>query len=568
VLRGAAAAAFGLLPTLAAGPLPAQDACTGRTIREIRVTTQSLFGIEDEPFPPVVQRVANSLHWRTRPRMVARDLLFHAGDRCDPRRLEESERLLRNQGYIRLAAVTAVAAPGGETDIEVLTRDDWTIDGSLSFDPSRSGAALRRLRLGEDNLLGRGMRAAFRYRNVEREPGFEVEVIERHFLRGRRDATFVAGHSGVGPVAEQIITRSFETEFDRIAWREATRYRRDPFTLSAPGFLRVFQPVVTEGADLGIARRFGEPGRLRLVGLVLTGERRASEGVPRATRSADDSAAVALLSGRFAERRVLRANLLLGARALRFSRIAGADAVNALEDVREGIELGMVAGRSLGRPGRFQEDWFLAAELFAGGSIGARTRLFVRAKVEGRRLDDAAQWDGVIGSGEFLGYLILGTRSSAAFTAGGAGGWRTSTPFQLELAGPFGVRGYGSTGFPVGRRVVARGEHRYFAGTVLGAVDVGTAGFVDAGRGWAGGAAFGGNTGIIASVGAGLRFGFPSGSRRVYRLDVALPLRQGFGPELRLGFGQQFGITRDEADDVVRSRETISSATVFNFPRF
>ena len=61
---------------------------------------------------------------------------------------------------------------------------------------------------------------------------------------------------------------------------------------------------------------------------------------------------------------------------------------------------------------------------------------------------------------------------------------------------------------------------------------------------------------------------FPRGSRFTYRLDVAVPVRGARGFEIRTGFGQQFGVQRGEPEDVVRSREQVSSVTVFNFPRF
>ena len=64
------------------------------------------------------------------------------------------------------------------------------------------------------------------------------------------------------------------------------------------------------------------------------------------------------------------------------------------------------------------------------------------------------------------------------------------------------------------------------------------------------------------------RLAAPRGSRRTYRFDVAMPVTRGLGPQLTLAIGQQFGIFHGEPQDVVRSRETISSVTVFDFPRF
>ena len=112
-------------------------------------------------------------------------------------------------------------------------------------------------------------------------------------------------------------------------------------------------------------------------------------------------------------------------------------------------------------------------------------------------------------------------------------GWNTSTPFQLLMASPTAMRGFGLSGFPVGRRVVMQAEHRYYLGTILRAVDVGSAVFMDVGKGWAGDAAFGINTGTLVSAGIGVRTGFPAGSRFATRIDLAVPIQGPGGAELR-----------------------------------
>jgi hypothetical protein len=561
--RGVAVAALAAVVATAA-PAAAQQLCDGRPIREIRVTTTSLFATQ-ERLPGLMQRAANAVHWRTRPGTVARDLLFDPGEPCDPRRLEESERLLRTQGYLRSAEVAVRPAPGGQVDVDVLTQDDWTLDASVGYDPGHE-RPLRRLRLAEDNLFGRGVRAQARYQHAFREPGFDATVLDRHLLGRREDLTVVAGHSGVGPIGAVLLLRQFESEFDRIAWRVALAHREEPFPLRSSALGLVQQPVVGSGADLGVARRFGEPGRLVLVGLVLGTERQRVGGAALAERFADDSLAAALLAGRWTERRATRLHLILGARSLRFSEAVGLDAVHALEDVREGVEVGIVLARTVG--GGAQRDWFTAGEVFFGGWATPRTLLFLRGKLEGRRVSGRDTWEGVLATAQLVGYRRLAEAHVVAFELRGGGGWHTTTPYQILLAGPYGVRGSGRSELPVGRRVLARVEHRYFAGTLFGTADLGLAGFVDLGRGYAGDAVFATNTGTVAAAGGGLRLGLPSGSRRVWRLDLALPVRRGRGAELRLGFGQQFGVTRAEAADIGRSRETISSASVFNFPRY
>jgi hypothetical protein len=510
--------------------------------------------------------VGNHLHWQTREATVRRDLLFAVGDPCDPRRLSETERLLRARPYIRGALVVPIATGDGGVTILVQTRDEFSLEVRAAV---RSGgnAPVRRLVVTEDNVLGRGLHLQAYYNNYGRQPAFYLNGLDHHLTGRRIEADVVAGRSEVGPVGEETVRRAFSSDFDRLAWRESASYRKEPFALVSPALGTVLQPLVRIGADVGAAVRFGEPGALKILGAELTGERLLVESAPLAATPDLDPAAAAALDGRFEERRLIRLYALLGARRLAFRPHRGVDAVHAVEDTPEGAQAGIVLGRSVLGGGGLQHDWFTAAEFSSGSDIGGRTLAYTRVKVEGRYLTSAGRWDGVLANAEVLVYE-LGPSATTVFGFQAAGGWNMQTPFQLLLAGSNGIRGYGDPALPVGRRIVVHAERRYFLGGVFGVADVGAAAFVEAGRGWAGDAVFGQNTGLLGAFGGELRIAVPRGSRRTYRLGVAVPLNRGFGPELRLGVRQQFGIFNGEPDDVVRSRERISSVTVFDFPRF
>jgi hypothetical protein len=513
-----------------------------------------------------VRALVNAVHARTRPGIVRRELLFQPGDRCDPARLAETARVLRAQSFIRDVRITTQDAAAGPL-VFVRTRDEWSLHASLRVGMD-DGFPVRRLRLTEDNLFGRAVRAQVRYDLRRRRPGYDLDLTQHQFI-GRVEGQLIGGRSSVGPVFEQRLMRPFESEYDRTAWRESARFRKEPFELIHPAFGRVDQPVLASSADLGAAVRVGRPGGLLLLGAALSGDRVAAVDRPMAVRAADDSAAAAELAGRFTERRRVRVHLFAGSRALRFHSHVGLDAVRGVEDVREGAEFGLVLGKSLGGAAGLQRDWFAAAQLFLGADYG-RTLAFARGTLEGRYLIAEGRWDGVVLDAQGLLYTSRGPAARGVVVLGAsyAGGWHLSTPFQLALSGPNGMRGYGRPGLPVGRRVVLQAEHRYFLGSLLGALDVGTAAFVDVGRGWAGEAMFGRDTGVRAAVGGGLRLAAPRGSRRTYRVDLAVPLTHGRGVEFQVAIAQQFGIFRSEPDDVARSREQVSSTTIFNFPRF
>ncbi|HXY19660.1 MAG TPA: hypothetical protein VEH83_06650 [Gemmatimonadales bacterium] len=566
--RAALAAALVTLaaPAAPAALLEAQGVCDGRPIREIRVDVSNIFSTDDSVIPGFVRGLGNALHWRTHADLVELDLLFHVGDPCDLRRLRETERLLRARPYIRSAVVVPLATADSGVEVFVETRDEASLEGHLQVGAG-GDSPFKHVSLGEENLLGRGLRLQAQYTDVGRRASYYGDYEQTHLMGQRVQTELEAGKSEVGPVMEETVRRDFESDFDRIAWRESVRYRKEPFPLVSTELGTVLEPQVEIGQDAGVALRLGEPGQLRIVGLALSNEWLRVEGAPLAPTPDQDSAAAALLGGRFDERRRVRAHLLLGARRIVFHPHRGLDAVNAIEDAQEGMQGGLVLGKSLFGGAGLQHDWFAAMELSTGTDIGGALLVFSRAKVEGRYLESAGRWDGILADGEVLVYAI-GPRQTTVVSATAAGGFDTRTPFQLLLAGPDGLRGYGSSAVPVGRRIVVRAERRYLLGTAFGFADLGAAVFAETGRGWAGDAAFGENSGQLGTIGAGLRVAAPRGSRRTYRLDVAMPLTRGLGPELRLAVGQQFGIFHGEPQDVVRSRERISSVTVFDFPRF
>ena len=549
----------------AAPPVRAQSLCDGRPIRTIHVETANLFAPGDPDFLGIVHAVGNALHWQTRPEVVRRELLFHEGDPCDPARLAETARVLRAQPYLREAIVIAVAAPDSGVDVMVETRDDWSLRGSIRIGDN-DGFPVRQVRVADEDVLGRGMRVQVSYDGLQRRPAYEVDATTHQFL-GRFEAQGVLGRSSAGPIVEQLVLRPFKSEFDRVAWRESVRFRKEPFILVAPAFGWVGVPVLAASADLGGAVRWGTPGRLAMLGAALSWERLLAVDDPLAHEAAFDSLAAAAVAGRFSELRRIRLHLFAGARAVRFRPRYGVDAVHALEDVREGVEAGIVVGKSLFGGAGLQRDWFAAGELTLGAEF-QRVLAFVRAKVEGRYLLADRRWDGMLADGQALVYTNVSHRGVLVLSAAGSGGWSTRTPFQLLLGGPAGIRGYGMNSLPVGRRIVLLGEHRYFVGSLFGVADLGTSAFVDVGRGWAGDAVFGEDTGLRAAVGGGLRIAAPRGSRRTYRIDLAVPLSRSGGVEFQISVNQQFGVSRGEPADFARSREQVSSGTIFNFPRF
>ncbi len=94
-------------------------------------------------------RWANDIHVLTREPTLAQLLLFAPGEEFDQRLMEESARLLRAQGYFYDADIRAISHCRNRVDVEVISKDNWSLTPSLSFD-----------RAGGDNSYSMGLRDA------------------------------------------------------------------------------------------------------------------------------------------------------------------------------------------------------------------------------------------------------------------------------------------------------------------------------------------------------------------------------------------------------------------------
>lgn len=102
-----------------------------------------------------VFRLANTLHRRTREPVIRRLLLVEPGRPYSRRLLDETERLLRAQAYLREAEVRPVAYADGRVDLLVETWDAWTLNPGLSGGRS-GGESKLGVELEDSNWLGTG----------------------------------------------------------------------------------------------------------------------------------------------------------------------------------------------------------------------------------------------------------------------------------------------------------------------------------------------------------------------------------------------------------------------------
>lgn len=127
----------------------------GAPISGVVIVRENIFDLSNEDENRWLYRWMNRLHVVTRPETIRHQLLFKPGDGFDARLLEESERILRSNDYLYDASIKPVLNPDGSVDIDVRTKDVWTLLPEFSF--SREGGENEVLfGIEEDNFLGRG----------------------------------------------------------------------------------------------------------------------------------------------------------------------------------------------------------------------------------------------------------------------------------------------------------------------------------------------------------------------------------------------------------------------------
>lgn len=129
---------------------------SGARIGEVRIRALDIFDTTKPAENTTLFRTANRLHLNTLESTIRDRLLFKPGEPYRAQKLKESERLLRDTRFLFDAIVTPLRYQDGIIDVEVVTRDVWTLNPGVSFGRS-GGKSTSGFELEELNLLGRGI---------------------------------------------------------------------------------------------------------------------------------------------------------------------------------------------------------------------------------------------------------------------------------------------------------------------------------------------------------------------------------------------------------------------------
>lgn len=514
-----------------------------------------------------LNRLATSLHTTTDRRLVENLILLREGEPCSFLLRYETERLLRAQPYLADASVIAYADGPDAVRIEVITIDEPSALGSVGV--STKEPVLRALKMGSANVRGRGVSALAGWK----DGGFYRDTWQVRYSNFQLFSAPVQLHlTGIrndhGYDATGQVTYPFFTDLQSRAWRVAGGLSEILVPFRTPGRDPISLGAAREFFDAGAVVRLGEPGLLAIAGGSLSLEHGVPGEEPVVVTDTGLVPDVGLaLRGRYDRYRSARLNLLLGYRQVNFLRVSGFDALAGTQDVRRGVQAAFTFGHGLPFEGADNQEVFVSGSLYGGvGSAVSFAGLEVLA--EGRRMA-AGAWEAVLVSGRFGTYFRPHPRHTVASSIEYSAGRRQWLPFQLALGDPRGgVRGYEDAELGGAARLVGRLEERWRVGNIRGTGDLGVAAFGEVGKLWAGDAPYGVTTDYKPSVGVALLAAVPPRSRRIWRLDIAVPLDPTAGARwgMRLTNEDRTRSFWNEPNDVRRNRERSGLVNAFVVP--
>lgn len=526
----------------------------GKIIRDIKVIIRDVF---DRGDLSTLYQTANDLKMSTKEFVVRRELLFSAGDPLDPFVVAETERLLRNISFLR--SIEIIPELDGEfVDITVSVQDVWTLIPQFSYS-SGDGQEQQTIGLVESNLGGLAQRLGLLYEKDEDREAIEAVWSHRRFLDSPNQFTVGLFDRDDGERLLAYYGNPFRSVLQRESWALSSEVADTIGRLFEGGSERYIYRRDSGDfqAQYTIARGNLETSPYRLsFGYRYQDEQfsEADEGdfdalnIDPTTVSRDPAllAEDRRFSGPLFSFSYLEPNFITRRYIDRFERpsdynlgpsfsattFLAPDVFGSRDDA---LVLSATANRGLevcdrsffryefGVASRFQEDEF-------------RNSLF-RGEAKYYRMMGPL----------FLGDVYLGSHTLAGNIFFDYGS-RLDLDREFLLGGNNALRGYEAKTFTGDKRMALNIEDRiHIAEDVWQLVSFGAAVFLDAGG------TTSSDFGEIVShelhsnIGFGLRLAFPrSSSGRVFRIDVAFPLRDGpdgsgdFEPRILFSGGQLF----------------------------
>lgn len=509
----------------AAASLPSLEAleAAGAVIGEIRVTTLDIFDVDDPRENNWAFRTANWLHIQTRPDTLRRQLLFASGERLSVRVIEETKRLLRGNSYLYEADIRPVAWRDGVVDLEVRTRDTWSLQPGASVKYA-GGTSSGSVSLKDENFLGTGMSFG-----ISRQTRSEVSTAGG--ARSNVNLKFAYPYAFDGHTTLAYGQSSFDAGSTRSFTLDRPFYALDSRWAAGVSVARD-DNVVSSYAGGSVAaqyRRRHDSAQALLggsPGLVDGWVHRVSGGLRYEDDLYSREPALAAPAQLPADRTLVVPFMRYEVVQEDFREVENLDQIGRPEYLALGWHLNFDFGRSARGLGSTQAVSQYAAGVSKGANVAAEGTVVAAASISGEHAGGRTDRGLLSASARY--YQRRGSRTVLYLSlAADATQFADGTQF-LSLGGETALRGY-PTNYQLGaRRVLLTVERRFYSDWYpFRLFRVGGAVFYDMGRAWGGPYESAASEHWPANVGFGLRLlSARSSSASTLHLDVAFPLER------------------------------------------
>jgi outer membrane protein assembly factor BamA len=452
----------------------------------------------------------------TEPEVIHSVLLFEEGDVYNPRKLLESERLLRKQGYLYDARINAKLDCDGNVHVKVITRDLWTLLPEISF--SRSGGENESsIGFRESNFLGWGKRVSFsRTRDADRT-GYLFVYDDPHIFSSRYQGRLEYSDNDDGKRHYLDVSYPFFS-IDTPYSYGVTSYsdqRRESLYYRGDVVSEFEQKTILNRAYFGHSSQLGNSWTQRI-----------KLGVENRK---DTFKAISLTNLPIAEDRTLSYPYVSGQWFEdHYVKVRNFDSIYRTEDLNLGWNIRALLGYS---SKDFSDDasrTIYSLSLSKAHYSGDNQLWRFKADLDGYWNEETDDVENLFASTQLQYYLNTTLRQSWYAKARLQYAENLTADKQLTIGGENGLRGY-PLDYQVGDRsfLVTLEKRYYWEYDLLQLFKVGGAAFYDIGRAWYNNKDNGDNGNVLQNVGVGLRLA-PSRANAgtVIHLDIAAPINK------------------------------------------
>ncbi len=494
-------------------PAPEELEAAGAVIGTVLLDNQNIFNLDDPKDNTKLFRLADDLHIKTRADVIRKQLLFKPGDRYDRHLIDESERILRADGYFYDAWIREIRYEDNHVDLRVTTRDVWTLNPGFNF--SRSGGTNSvGVQIEDTNFFGSGASFKVFHTSTVDRTTTGVQASDQHTFGTWISSAATFSNNSDGYMREVSVQQPFYAL--NTPWAGGGYGINDLQTDS----LYDRGQVIDKFRDLHQgAQVFGGWSSGVQDGWV----RRWTTGV---TYDEHNFAPVIWAGPSVApqDRRFLYPFLQFDLIQDDFVRLWNHDQIGRTEDFYLGTSFSARAGYADAALGSSTSALLFQSYASTGfGGNGRRSTLLLFWDFSGR-VSEGALVNGIMDGS--VRYYNEQSKNWLFFTTlSGTKGWRLDLDNQITLGGDNGLRGYPLRYQDGTARALFTIEQRYFTDWYpFRLFRVGGAVFFDAGRTWGRAPLAAPGLGLLSDAGFGLRFGNSrSGLGNVIHVDLAFP---------------------------------------------